>query len=105
MANNSRIAHCQVPEYEDLAARYNLLARREAKRRAPQSSASASASDAASTVTTDALAGLMRRQNEILLDIRAELSAMRERAGAGTPSVEHSNVYEDDYEHDSETGE
>ncbi|KAK6446627.1 hypothetical protein FP744_10002877 [Trichoderma asperellum] len=94
-----------VPEYEDLAARYNLLARREAKRRAPQSSASTSASAAASTVSTDALAGLIRRQNEILLDIRAELSAMRERSGAGTPPVEDSDVYENDYEHGLEAGE
>lgn len=104
-ANNPRLAHYQVPEYEDLAARYNLLARREAKRRAPQSSASTSASAAASTVSTDALAGLIRRQNEILLDIRAELSAMRERSGAGTPPVEDSDVYENDYEHGLEAGE
>ncbi|KAM0515862.1 hypothetical protein ACHAPE_005941, partial [Trichoderma viride] len=88
-----------------LAARYNLLARREAKRRAPPSSASTSTADTASAVSTDALAGLIRRQNEILLDIRAELSAMRERAGAGTPPVEDSDVHEDDYEQDSETGE
>lgn len=56
-------------------------------------------------MSADALAGLIRRQNEILLDIRAELSAMRERAGAGTPPVEDSDVHEDDYEHDLETGE
>lgn len=31
------------------------------------------------------LTGLMQRQNEILLDIRAELAAMREKFGAGTP--------------------
>ncbi|EHK47621.1 hypothetical protein TRIATDRAFT_93084 [Trichoderma atroviride IMI 206040] len=95
----------EVSEYEDLAARYNLLARREAKRRAPPSSASTSTADAASAVSTDALAGLIRRQNEILLDIRAELSAMRERSGAGTPPVEDSDVHDDDYDHDSETGE
>lgn len=39
----------------------------------------------------------MRRQNEILLDIRAELSALRERTGAGTPPVEDSDMYDDDY--------
>lgn len=85
----------QVPEYEDLATKYNLLARREAKRRSPTTAGSASAAGAA--VSTDALAELMRRQNEILLDIRAELSALRERTGAGTPPVEDSDTYEDDY--------
>ncbi|KAH6604345.1 hypothetical protein Trco_007791 [Trichoderma cornu-damae] len=90
----------EVPEYEDLATKYNLLARRESKRRAP--SASGSASAAAAAVSTEALAELIRRQNEILLDIRAELSAMRERSGAGTPLVEDSDVYEDDYGLDPE---
>lgn len=90
----------QVPEYEDLATKYNLLARREAKRRAP--SAAGSTSVAAAAVSTEALAELIRRQNEILLDIRAELSAMRERSGAGTPQVEDSDVYEDDYGFDPE---
>lgn len=85
----------QVPEYEDLATKYNLLARREAKRRSPTATGSASAAGAA--VSTDALAELMRRQNEILLGIRAELSALRERTGAGTPPVEDSDMYEDDY--------
>ncbi|KAL7906321.1 hypothetical protein GGI35DRAFT_482490 [Trichoderma velutinum] len=85
----------EVPEYEDLATKYNLLARREAKRRSPTTAGSASAVGAAAS--TDALAELMRRQNEILLDIRAELSAMRERTGAGTPPVEDSDMYEDDY--------
>jgi hypothetical protein len=87
-----------------LATKYNLLARREAKRRAPSSSSSTSAVATAAAVSTDALAGLIRRQNEILLDIRAELSAMRERSGAGTPPVEDSDVYEDDYGFDPELG-
>ncbi|KKP04817.1 hypothetical protein THAR02_03075 [Trichoderma harzianum] len=85
----------EVPEYEDLATKYNLLARREAKRRSPTAAGSALAAGAA--VSTDALAELMRRQTEILLDIRAELSALRERTGAGTPPVEDSDTYEDDY--------
>ncbi|KAM0256215.1 hypothetical protein ACHAQJ_005086 [Trichoderma viride] len=92
----------EVPEYGDLATKYNLLARREAKRRAPSSSSSTSAAAAAAAVSTDALAGLIRRQNEILLDIRAELSAMRERVGAGTPPAENSDEYEDDYGFDPE---
>ncbi|OTA03520.1 hypothetical protein A9Z42_0039990 [Trichoderma parareesei] len=91
-----------VPEYEDLATKYNLLARREAKRRAPSTAGSTSA--AAAAVSTEALAELIRRQNEILLDIRAELSAMRERSGAETPQVEDSDVYEDDYGFDPEGG-
>ncbi|KAL7793648.1 hypothetical protein V8C37DRAFT_377744 [Trichoderma ceciliae] len=102
----------EVPEYEDLATKYNLLARREAKRRAPSASGStsaAAAAAAAAAVSTEALAELIRRQNEILLDIRAELSAMRERSGAVTPPVEDSDVYEDDYgldpEPDNETEE
>ncbi|KAL6872009.1 hypothetical protein J3F83DRAFT_733473 [Trichoderma novae-zelandiae] len=90
----------EVLEYEDLATKYNLLARREAKRRAP--SAAGSTSAAAAAVSTEALAELIRRQNEILLDIRAELSAMRERSGAGTPQVVDSEVYEDDYGFDPE---
>lgn len=93
----------QVPDYEDLATKYNLLARREAKRRAPSAVGSTSAAAAAAAaVSTGALAELIRRQNEILLDIRAELSAMRERSGAGTPQVEDSDVYEDDYGCDSD---
>ncbi|KAK4073366.1 uncharacterized protein Triagg1_5192 [Trichoderma aggressivum f. europaeum] len=85
----------EVPEYEDLATKYNLLARREAKRRSPAAAGSASAGGA--VVSTNALAELMRRQTEILLDIRAELSALRERTGAGTPPVEDSDMDEDDY--------
>ncbi|PTB72766.1 hypothetical protein M440DRAFT_1425396 [Trichoderma longibrachiatum ATCC 18648] len=93
----------EVPDYEDLATKYNLLARREAKRRAPSAVGSTSAAAAAAAaVSTEALAELIRRQNEILLDIRAELSAMRERSGAGTPQVEDSDVYEDDYGCDSD---
>ncbi|RFU74713.1 hypothetical protein TARUN_7534 [Trichoderma arundinaceum] len=95
----------EVPEYEDLATKYNLLARREAKRRTPSASgvtSAAAAAAAAAAVSTEALAELIRRQNEILLDIRAELSAMRERSGAGTPPVEDSDVYEDDYGLDPE---
>ncbi|KAK5988946.1 hypothetical protein PT974_10444 [Cladobotryum mycophilum] len=84
-----------VPDYEALATRYNLLARREAKRRAPSASGSADA-------TTEALAGLIRRQNEILLDIRAELSAMRQLSGAVTPPVEDSEEEVDDYGFDQE---
>ncbi|KAL7947435.1 hypothetical protein V8C42DRAFT_286152 [Trichoderma barbatum] len=87
----------EIQEYEDLATRYNLLARREAKRRAPTAAGSTSAAVTAAAVGTDALAELIRRQNEILLDIRAELSAMRERSGAETPPVEDSDGYEDDY--------
>lgn len=87
-----------------MATKYNLLARREAKRRAPSasSSTSAAAAAAAAVVSTEALAELMRRQNEILLDIRAELSAMRERVGAETPPMEDSDIYEDDYDIDPE---
>lgn len=44
----------------------------------------------------------MRRQNEILLDIRAELSAMRERAGAGTPPAVDSEDHEDDFGFDGQ---
>ncbi|UKZ81355.1 hypothetical protein TrVFT333_009127 [Trichoderma virens FT-333] len=89
----------EVPAYEDLATKYNLLARREAKRRMPSAAGSVSAAPA---MSTDALAELMRRQTEILLDIRAELSAMRERSGAGMPPVESSDMYEDDYGFDQE---
>lgn len=80
----------QVPEYAALATKYNLLARREAKRRTP--------SGAGSTATpgNDVLTGLLQRQNEILLDIRAELSAMREKFGAGTPMSSSSVGNEDD---------
>ncbi|KAL7934556.1 hypothetical protein V8C35DRAFT_301252 [Trichoderma chlorosporum] len=93
----------EVPEYEDLATRYNLLARREAKRRLPSAAGSTSAAAAGAVVSTDALAELIRQQNEILLDIRAELSAMREGSDAKMPSVEDSDVYEDDYSFDQES--
>ncbi|POR34496.1 Uncharacterized protein TPAR_05302 [Tolypocladium paradoxum] len=81
----------EVPDYEALATKYNLLARREAKRRSPGASGSNSAG-----ASNDALATLLRRQNDILLGIRAELGALRERAGAKTPPA-GSEEQQDDF--------
>lgn len=80
-----------------MATKYNLLARREAKRRSPAASGSSSAG-----ANNDALATLLQRQNDILLDIRAELGAMREQAGAKTPQAEDSEEQQDDFGFDQD---